>query len=371
MDRQRKIGPLRDRTRNLGRAPARLLLLLFLIAGSARASGTVEMRDITVTPLGGRATITFLVDGPVATVVVEPVGANGAQVRMKSIRAGDAALRSALPKPGLHSISARIERTDVLVTDARFHREVIDIAVLRRDGKRVVVGVQLGRLLSPAEREGFGIRSVVIDPGHGGNDPGAIGLGGEEEKGITLKVALLLEQEMKRRMPGVEVILTRKSDIYVDLFRRGEIANEADADLFVSIHCNATEEKPTEANGFECWVWRPSPLGGGGPDSEQNHSGSSRPQPADAPPPGTRKSRALAGAVRGALGSGTTLKDRGTHQAGFYVLVGTNMPAVLVELGYLTNRNDLSYLLSTSGQKRVAASLVAGIREYGLRHARD
>ncbi len=369
MDRHLKIEPRKDRV-----AESSLLrslfpaLILFLLSAGARA-GTVEMRDITVTPIGGRATITFLVDGPVETVVLEQRGINGVQIRMKSITATEKGLTSALPKPGLLSITAHIERTDVLVTDALFLREVIDIAVLRRDGEQVIVGVQLGRILTAAERQGYGISTVVIDPGHGGSDPGATGLGGEEEKDITLAVALAVEAEMKRRMPGVKVILTRRTDTYVDLFTRGELANNAEADLFVSIHCNATELKPTPAQGFECWVWRPDALTDGGTNQESSSGGP--PDPESTALPGTKRSRALASALRGALRGGTILKDRGTHQAGFYVLVGTVMPAVLVELGYLTNRDDLTYLVSSAGQKRVAAALVAGIRAYGLKHPSD
>lgn len=371
MDRHRKIEPSRDQV--AARLPlcSRLSLWIALLLPIGASAGTVEMRDITVTPLGGRATITFLVNGPVATVVLEQTRINGVQVRMKSVSATSTALSSALPKPGLISIAPRIERTDVLVTDALFLREVVDLAVLRRDGERVVVGVQLGRTLSPAEREGYGISTVVIDPGHGGNDPGALGLGGEREKEMTLKVALLVEAEMKRRMPGVKVLLTRRTDTYVDLFARGELANSAGADVFVSIHCNATEEKPTPAQGFECWVWRPGGVAEGEAGDENGHSSGRRPDAESTELPGTEKSRALAGALRGALRGGTALKDRGTHQAGFYVLVGTSMPAVLVELGYLTNREDLTYLASSSGQKKVAAAIVAGIRAYGLTQASD
>ena len=344
-----------------------LLFLAFLSAASA--SGSVELRDITVTPLGGRATITFLVSGPVGTVVVEKKGPDVAQVRMKSLAADDAALNSALPKPGLLSISAHIERTDVLVTNARFLREVQEIAVLKREADRIVVGVRLGRQLKQGERREYSNRTVVIDPGHGGNDPGATGLDGVVEKGVTLQIALLLRNELKKRMPGLKVILTREDDRYVELEERGAIANRADADLFISLHCNATDERPHPAEGFECWIWRPTPDTATGVAARENSSGgggAARTASAAAEA-ATAASRSLANTIRSSLRSGTRLRDRGIHQANFYVLVGTRMPAVLVELGYLTNRKDQDYLTSTAGQQQIAVALADAIRRQSTR----
>ncbi len=367
MDQHWKIGP---RSRQIGRhsSPLWLLTLAFLLSvsssdGLSGQSGTVDLRDITVTPLDGRATITFLLSGSAGTVVIEKKGINHAQVRMKSLRATEKALNSPLPKPGLESIKAHVERTDVLVANARFKREVLDIAVLKREGGKVVVSVQLGRQLTPADLVEYHISSVVIDAGHGGNDPGATGLNGEKEKEITLKVAKMVQEEIRATMPGVRVIMTRTDDRFVELYRRGEIANGAKGDLFVSIHCNATEKTPTDARGFECWVWRPQPK-----EDVPEGTTPQRRIPAN-DPPGTEKSRALATNLSSAL-RGTGLKDRGIHQAGFYVLVGTIMPAVLVELGYLTNEKDLAFLTSSTGQKKVARALVAGIREYASKKRR-
>lgn len=349
--------------------PTSLLLALVSFA-VATAAGTVGLRDITVTPLGGRATITLLIDGPVGTVVVERIGPDHAQVRMKSVAAGEAALSSARPKPGLLSIDAHIERTDVLVVNARFIRSVEEIAVLRREDDRVVVGVRLGRQLSDAERKGYGLATVVIDPGHGGNDPGATGLDGVVEKGLTLRIAELLRSELARKMPGVKVILTRSDDRYVDLEERGTIANRAGADIFVSLHCNATEERPHPAQGFETWIWRPTPDSSSGVAARENAAGGASPRAPTIDAPEVSESRELATAIATALGSGTRLKNRGLHQANFWVLIGTNMPAVLVELGYLTNRDDKEYLTSGAGQKNIAAALADGIRRYGMARLR-
>ena len=345
-------------------------LFLFLATlSAASASGEVELRDITVTPLGGRATITFLVSGPVGTVVVEKKGPDHAQIRMKSIAADQGALNSALPKPGLLSISAHIERVDVLVADARFLRRVEEVAVLRREADRIVVGVRLGRPLAEEQRRGYGNRTVVIDPGHGGNDPGATGIDGVLEKGITLQIALLLRKELQKRMPGLNVILTREDDRYVELAERGDITNRADADLFISLHCNATDERPHPAEGFECWIWKPTPDSTSGVAARENSAAAGeRTRTAEAAAEAaTAASRTLANTIRTSLRSGTRLRDRGIHQANFYVLIGTNMPAVLVELGYLTNRKDQDYLTSSTGQQQIATSLADAIRRYNFR----
>lgn len=98
---------------------------------------------------------------------------------------------------------------------------------------------------------------IVIDPGHGGKDAGAIGINGVKEKDVNLGVALKLGKLIERNIKDVKVVYTRKTDKFVELYKRGKIANEANGNLFISIHCNSTPQKPTDANGFEVYLLRP------------------------------------------------------------------------------------------------------------------
>ncbi|MCH7516528.1 MAG: N-acetylmuramoyl-L-alanine amidase [Bacteroidetes bacterium] len=98
---------------------------------------------------------------------------------------------------------------------------------------------------------------IVIDAGHGGKDPGAIGINNIKEKDVNLKVALKLGELIKRNMKDVKVVYTRSTDKFVDLHKRGKIANEHNGKLFVSIHCNSTKKKPSGANGIEVYLLRP------------------------------------------------------------------------------------------------------------------
>lgn len=387
-----------------------LLLLLFPVASSPSLSGyapvvretaaanrgnPVALRDITVTPGNAAATITLLVDGKVETVVIEKKGKNLAQIRMKSLSATPKALNSALPKPGVISVQAHIERTDVLVTDVRFTREVKSIAVTARDAEKVVVRVSLGGTVAAGNtgptvaaaadhNDSWKLTTIVLDAGHGGKDPGAIGIGNIREKDITLATAKYLRDELKRTMPGVKVVMTRDDDRFVELFRRGEIANEKGGRLFVSIHCNSMPEKPHPASGFECWILRPGRSDDAARVASRENgviryeSDRKRYDSLDAEiailgslaqSAFARFSEQLADNVRRALKGTTNIPDRGVHQAGFYVLVGASMPAVLIELGYLSNEKDAKILKEKSGQKKMAAGIAKGIRNYAKAYA--
>ena len=99
---------------------------------------------------------------------------------------------------------------------------------------------------------GLGIKIVVIDPGHGGKDPGAISPNKNYEKTVVLKVSLLLGELIEKEFPDVEVVFTRDDDRFIGLAKRAKIANELGADLFISVHANAVDN--SSANGFETWV---------------------------------------------------------------------------------------------------------------------
>ena len=174
---------------------------------------------------------------------------------------------------------------------------------------------------------------VVIDPGHGGQDPGAIGIGGLREAEVVLEVSKIVKKLLSEK--GVKVRLTRTNEIELDLLPRVSIANRTDADLFVSIHANASRGKRRDINGLETFYysgWR---------------------------------GRLLAKKIqKQILKVSPGSPDRGVRQGRFFVIKNTRMPAVLVEIGFLTGRLDARRLEKTIHRKRVAYAITKGILEY-------
>ena len=174
---------------------------------------------------------------------------------------------------------------------------------------------------------------VVIDPGHGGPDPGAIGINGIRETDIVLEVSKLVKELLSDK--GVKVRLTRKNEVDMDLPPRVSFANNTDADIFVSIHANASRGKRRDINGLETFYFR------------------------------GWKGRLLAKRIqKQILRVSPGSPDRGVKQGRFYVIKNTRMPAVLVEIGFLTGRLDARRLEKTTHRKRLAYAIAKGILEY-------
>ena len=175
-------------------------------------------------------------------------------------------------------------------------------------------------------RTGSGL--VVIDPGHGGRDPGAISYLGHHEKDIVLQIARRLEAILQRR--GIQVIMTRRGDTFVELEERAAIANRAGADLFVSIHADSHNDRVHQ--GFTVYI-------------ANSASETSR-----------RAGRSIENTM-----SRIGIPSKGLRTADYRVLVRTNCPAVLVETGYLSNPNEAAMLLDGGYQERIAAAIADGI----------
>ena len=171
---------------------------------------------------------------------------------------------------------------------------------------------------------------VMVDPGHGGKDPGAIGIGGLREKDVILpisqQVAAILEQQ------GVQAVLTRNSDYFVDLAPRVTMAERANANLFVSIHANAISRSRPDVNGIETYYY---------------NSG-----------------QRLAQTIHRSILQSVNAKDRGVRKARFYVLRKTSMPAVLVEVGFVTGSEDAAKLSSPAYRTQMAQAIARGILQY-------
>jgi N-acetylmuramoyl-L-alanine amidase len=220
---------------------------------------------------------------------------------------------------------------------------------------------------------------VVIDAGHGGKDPGAIGVSKLKEKEITLAIALKLGKILKKEMPDVKVIYTRNDDSFVDLYKRGKIANENNGKLFISIHCNSTKKKPSDANGTEVYLLRPGRTEEAieiaetensvivyedNPDRYEKLTDENFILVSMAHSSYMKYSEKFAELLDKEFELNLKLNTRGVKQAGFYVLVGASMPSVLIETGFISNKDDAKFLKSKTGQQQLAESIFSSIKTY-------
>jgi N-acetylmuramoyl-L-alanine amidase len=230
------------------------------------------------------------------------------------------------------------------------------------------------------ERNRWKLDVLVIDAGHGGEDPGALGVSRVKEKDITLAVALKLGRLIERNLRDVRVVYTRTTDHFVELDRRGQIANQAGGKLFISIHCNSMARKPGPTNGFEIYLLRPGKTENALRIAERENAVVKYEQGYEqryqklteenfilltmAQSAYVKYSEQFADILHHEMGKGTGLDNNGVKQAGFYVLVGASMPNVLVETAYLSNRHDEKILNSDKGQQRIAESIFNAVKRY-------
>ncbi len=234
------------------------------------------------------------------------------------------------------------------------------------------------------ERKRWALDCIVLDAGHGGHDPGAIGVAGTREKVITLGIATRLGALVEGGMPGVKVVYTRKDDRFIELYRRGQIANAAQGKLFISIHCNSTEQKPSTAHGFEVYLLRPGRTEEAVRIAEVENAVVKKEKDYEkryqkltdeafiiismAQSAYMKHSERFAELLHLAAKRSPKLASKGVKQAGFYVLVGASMPSVLVEAGFLSNRKEEAFLASKAGQDHLAQliydAIVVFAKEY-------
>ncbi len=224
------------------------------------------------------------------------------------------------------------------------------------------------------------VNTVVIDAGHGGHDTGALGKN-SREKDVALSIALQIRDYIKQNLPDVKVVMTRDQDVFVELYRRAKIANESNADLFISIHCNST--KSAIVMGTETFVMGlhksdanlsvakaenaailleddyVSRYDGFDPNSPEGNIFFSMMQNTF-----LNKSLDFAGRVQANFRDRVKMYDRGVKQAGFLVLYKTAMPGVLIECGFLSNAADEKFLLSPKGQAQIAYGIYRSLLEY-------
>ncbi len=230
-----------------------------------------------------------------------------------------------------------------------------------------------------ADKSKWNFDCVVIDAGHGGKDPGTIGVNGTKEKDINLAVALKLGKLVENNLAGVNVVYTRKTDEFVELYKRGKIANEAGGKLFISIHCNSTETKDNGYRGFEVYLLRPGRTKEAIRIAEVENSVIKFEENQNKYEKLTddnfilvsmvhsqfmRYSESFSDILNQNWKKEVAIPSLGVKQAGFYVLVGASMPSVLIENGFLSNRKDEAYLKSNNGQNSVAEAIFNSIKQY-------
>jgi N-acetylmuramoyl-L-alanine amidase len=221
---------------------------------------------------------------------------------------------------------------------------------------------------------------IVIDPGHGGRDPGALGAN-SKEKNIALSIALKTGEYIEQNLKNVKVLFTRSTDVFMELRDRPKFANENNADLFISIHANWISKNTIK--GAETWIMGPA-------QNEQNLEVAMKENEVSLleddfstkyegfDPKSTesyimftvmqnafqKQSTMLASSIQSQLKNRAGRIDRGVKQSGFWVLYMTTMPSVLIETGFITNAEEEKYLNSKEGQDYIASAIFRATRDY-------
>ena len=222
------------------------------------------------------------------------------------------------------------------------------------------------------------IHHVILDAGHGGKDPGAVAFG-VSEKDVALSVTLKLGKLIQEELPEIDVSYTREEDVFIELYQRAKIANKKEGDFFISIHANAATNQL--ARGTETFVLglhrnsanlevvkRENAVISLEGESQQEYIDISSPEAQILLELHQQnyldQSIQFAGMVENQFTKRTGLKSRGVKQAGFLVLYKTSMPSVLIELGFLTHRDECIFLSSETGQAILAESIFYALKEF-------
>jgi N-acetylmuramoyl-L-alanine amidase len=227
---------------------------------------------------------------------------------------------------------------------------------------------------------GYTVRTVVLDAGHGGKDPGAIGLNKTREKDVALAVVLELGKKIKEAYPEVKIVYTRSTDVFIPLVERANIANRNKADLFISVHCNSATNRT--AYGSSTYVLGLHKAEDNldvakrenavielednveknydfNPNSIEGHIIMSTKQNAF-----LEQSISIAAKIENELEGKENRNSRGVKQAGFFVLYQTSMPSLLAEIGFVSNPTEEMFLASDDGQEHISGALFRAFSTY-------
>lgn len=231
-----------------------------------------------------------------------------------------------------------------------------------------------------ANAQGYKIKTIVVDAGHGGVKPGAKGAY-SWEKDVALKVALKLGAKLQQELPHIKVIQTRKTDVDVDWYRRAEIANDAKADLFISIHCNSMPKGNNYTKGTETFVGayrRINEMDAGLKENEEIIKDKNFKKHGTYDPTDPEeiillslykslyrsKSLALASYIQKNYTEVNKRVNRGVKEQGLLILQRAAMPSVLTEIGFISNPEEERYINSDEGQEEIVTAIVNAIKQY-------
>lgn len=225
------------------------------------------------------------------------------------------------------------------------------------------------------------VDTIVIDPGHGGKDPGAVGHSNLYEKTIVLHVALKLGEMIRKKYPDVKVVYTRDKDIFIPLWKRTKIANENRGKLFISLHCNSSRNK--RVKGFETYflssdedknkqaqevvLLENASIEFEAEEDRKRYEGINFILATMAQSAFIKQSQYLASTIQKAFASRMKplgRKDRGVKQGRFWVMVGATMPNVLIEMGFISNKDEANFLRKKSNMNKIAEAIYSGIDKY-------
>lgn len=273
------------------------------------------------------------------------------------------------------------------ITNDPASNDVVVTLRARPDETKAVVEERKRPVPSPEldeQRKKYLLDVIVLDAGHGGKDPGTIGVTGTKEKDVALGIVLKLGRLIKKNLKDVKVVYTREDDTFIELDRRGKIANEANGKLFISVHCNAMPRKPSRARGFEVYLLRPGRSDEAIAIAERENSVIQLEEGFEtryqkltdenfilvtmAQSAHMRASEVFAELLTKEMEKRLKTKNNGVLQAGFLVLVGSAMPNVLIETAYLSNREDEKLLKSQEGQQQYAEAIFNAIKRYKAEH---
>ncbi len=251
---------------------------------------------------------------------------------------------------------------------------VIDYSSLSIQNKFLSQNILTDPVDLSQEKKKWKFDTIIIDPGHGGKDPGAVGYRGTKEKDIVLDVSKRLAKKIEKNLK-IKVILTRDEDIFLRLQDRTKFANVNEGDLFISIHTNAAEDR--RASGFETFLIGPNKNEAAVRVAARENAaleleGSSGKKLTNedlikatiAQSAFASKSEEFASLVQNEIKKRVQSKDRGVKQAGFYVLMGASMPNVLIELGFISNPAEEKKLNSSNYRDMLATSIYYAVLKY-------
>lgn len=370
---------------------ARLAILLgvvLCISGSTswKSVDGTTITSIVIVHAANESVMTIRADGPLSFPNTIQRVKRGWNVHLGKVAISEDALDvSALSQKLACSYDARVQGLNLTIVSSydtligkRSAPNVLTYVVRKKSQAHELPTAQVAS--RPTQKSGaWDLDVIVIDPGHGGQDAGAEGVNGAYEKNVVLSIGKKLREILAKTMPSTKVVMTRQEDVFIELYRRTEIANNAGGKLFVSIHCNSMPTKPHPAHGCETYILRP----GRNDDAarvarrenasitfettKRRYDGMTEDQiivATMAQRSFVKLSESFASRIQHEMTSSKQLQDRGVSQAGFFVLVGASMPNVLVETGFLSNTTDAQYLASSRGQAEIAQSLARAINVY-------